>query len=235
MGFKDLIGIRGLEVNCVVGVYPDERDTPQPLLVEVEMRLDTEKAAVDERLRATVDYAAIAAQIRFLLESCRFHLLETAAHVLCRYLLLPPTQGEGRAQIDEVKIRLSKPGALEGKAVPTVSIDRPFEWARLNSENRDFGTVDIVFEIGDTGIYRLNLAPGKSIAPHIHRIMHESEMALSDGLICRGEPIGSGTIRKWAIGTPHNYVNPTNRYQSILCVDTPAFIASDEIRVNGQL
>ena len=73
------------------------------------MRLRTEASAVKESLRLTVDYAAIASQLVFLLRSCRFRLLETAAHVLARYILAPPAPDE---QIDQRCIKRSD-GELE--------------------------------------------------------------------------------------------------------------------------
>src|SRR5688572_9668418 len=101
---RDVIAIEGLRVDCVVGVYPHERDVVQPLRIDVEMHLDTEAAAVRERLRASVDYAATAAQIGFLLRSCRFQMLETAAHALARFLLAPPAHDERRAAIESLTL-----------------------------------------------------------------------------------------------------------------------------------
>jgi dihydroneopterin aldolase len=65
----DVIEIRGLRVECIVGVYPQERDTPQPL--EIDVRLELEPVLEVHRLRQTVDYAAIASQIAFLLQRRR--------------------------------------------------------------------------------------------------------------------------------------------------------------------
>ena len=56
-------------VDCVVGVYPHERNASQPLRVDVEMRLQTETSAVKESLRSTIDYAATASQLVFLFEA----------------------------------------------------------------------------------------------------------------------------------------------------------------------
>jgi dihydroneopterin aldolase len=230
--FRDAIRIRNLQVDCVVGVHPRERDTPQPLLVDSEMRLDTERAGAEERLHASVDYSAVAAQVAFLLRSCRFRMLETAARVLCRYLLLPPPPGERRAQLESARIGLSKPGALPGTAVPALEIERGAEWAVLKSERRSFGAVDIVHETREAGIYRLNLAPGATIPTHIHRKMRESEMVLGEGLLCQGKPVPAGTVNFWPKVTPHGYHNPTGRSQTILCVDCPPFADDDEIVVD---
>jgi dihydroneopterin aldolase len=232
MPFRDAIRIRNLQVDCVVGVYPDEREAPQPLLVDLEIRLDTERAARDERLPASVDYAAVAAQTGFLLRSCRFRMLETAGRALCRYLLLPPAPGEReRARAESVRVSLSKPGALSGAAVPSFEMERGAGWLELRSEPRDFGTLDIVAETREAGVYRLNLAPGASICSHLHRERHELEMILSSGLLCQGRPVPAGAINNWPRLSPHGYHNPTDRHQTILCVACPPCYGNDEIAV----
>jgi dihydroneopterin aldolase len=230
----DLIRIRGLEVDCVVGVYPHERGTPQLLRLDAELRLDTELAARRERLRHSVDYAALSAQLGFLLRNCRFRMLETAAHALCRYLLAPPAPGERRAQLASVRLTLTKPTALGGRAVPSLEVEREAAWVALEQENKPFGTVDIIHETRDAGIYRLNIAPQKGIPLHVHRVMQEAEMVLSNGLLCQRKPVAAGTVHRWPKGAPHCYQNPTRRHQTILCVDSPPFMQDDEIAAVGE-
>ena len=230
----DVLRIEGLKVDCVVGVYPHERNASQPLDVDAEMRLNTEPAALKERVSLTVDYAATAAQLVFLLRSCRFRLLETAAHALARYIVSPPAPDEKRAQVDSVKVTLKKPGALRGFAIPSIEIERRADRFEFEREEKHFGTVDIIHETRDAGIYRLNVAPGKSIPLHMHKVMRESEMVLSDGMLCQGAACAPGTIHRWPRGAAHVYENPTEQFQSILCVDLPKFIEADEIRVAGE-
>jgi len=230
----DVLRIEKLMVDCVVGMYPHERNASQPLRVDVEMRLDTETSAVKESLRFTVDYAATASQLVFLLRSCRFRLLETAGHVLARYILAPPAPDERRAQVDSVLIRLSKPGALRGFAIPSLEIERTASWCEYGIESKPFGTVDVIYETKGAGIYRLNVAPRKSIPLHVHQQMRESEMVLGDGLLCQGERCAPGTVHRWPRGAAHTYANPTDQHQTILCVDSPRFMPEDEIGVAGE-
>lgn len=198
------------------------------------MWLDTERAARTERLRYTIHYGRIADEVRFLLSSCRFRMLETAADVLCRYLLSDPASGERRAAIDRVRIRLTKPAALAGAAIPSLEIERRAEWASITKERKQFGTVDVIAETQDAGVYRLNIAPGRGIPLHVHRVMRESEYVLTDGLLCQGAPVAVGSIHRWTHDMPHRYENPTEMEQSILCVDCPPFIQEDEIEVAEQ-
>ncbi len=231
---RDVIRIQALRVDCIVGVYPHERDTPQPLTLDVEMELDTAPAGETQRLRRTIDYAATASQLAFLLQSCRFDLLETAAHALTRYLLAPPALGEERARVQAVTLRLEKPLALAGRGVPSLEVHRDANDVQIAHEDKPFGRVDIVAETRDVGIYRLNVAPGRGIPLHVHRVMQESEMVLGDGLFLSGRPVAAGAVHRWPHDAAHRYDNPTTRWQSILCVDAPAFIPSDEIEVAGE-
>jgi len=64
--------------------------------------------------------------------------------------------------------------------------------------------------------------------------MRESELMLGDGLLCQGHPVAAGSVFRWPHDTPHRYDNPTRRWQSILCVDSPRFIEADEIPVEGE-
>jgi FolB domain-containing protein len=231
---RDVIRIRDLRVVCIVGVYPFERDQPQPLTLDVEMELDTGPAGETQRLRRTIDYALVASQLAFLLESCRFGLLETAAHALTRFLLAPPALGEERARVQAVTLRLEKPLALQGNGVPSLEVHRDANDVRLAHEEKPFGTVDIVHETRDVGIYRLNIAPGRGIPLHVHRVMQESEMVLGEGLLLSGKEVPLGAVHRWPHDAAHRYDNPTPRWQSILCVDTPPFVPDDEIEVTGE-
>jgi dihydroneopterin aldolase len=230
----DCIELNGVEVECVVGIYPRERHMPQRVRLDLGMYLSTELAARKELISASIDYSAIAAQIGFLLRSCEFRMIETAAHALARYLLAPPAPDERRAQIERLRLRLTKPFALGETAQPSVLIERDCEWAELVREPKPFGFIEVIHETRDAGIYRLNIAPGASIPLHHHKQMRESEMVLTDGLMCQRKPIPAGAAHCWPRAAAHCYDNPTDRYQSILCVDAPRFVASDQVETSGE-
>ncbi|MDW8363198.1 MAG: dihydroneopterin aldolase [Myxococcales bacterium] len=229
----DVLALTGLEVDCVVGVYPHERGARQRLVVDLEMELDVEAAASQQSLRRSVDYHAMAAQLAFLLQSCEFRLLETAARALLRYVLAAPAASESRAPVQRARVTLTKPGALAGRGVPSVRLERDASWARYEIERKPFGTVDVIDVTREAGIYRLNLAPGAAIPTHVHRVMRESEMILSDGLLLSGHSVPAGAVFRWPHDFPHRYDNPTDRVQTVLCVDTPPFMPDDEVLVDA--
>jgi dihydroneopterin aldolase len=227
----DVLSIRDLEVRCIVGVYPKERDIPQPLIVDVDLWLDTRSAARSESLAATVDYGRVAGELRFLLESCRFRLVETAAEALSRWLLAPSTDDRPRPKVERARVKLTKPEALGGGAKAVLEIVREAREVKLEQETKPFGVVDIIHVGRDCGVYRLRVAPGRSIPTHVHRVMDEHELILGDGLLLQKKPVAPATAFHWPKELPHRYDNPTHVEQSILCVDRPPFLPADEIEV----
>lgn len=232
-GARDFISIEGLDVECIIGLYEHERITPQRVVVEITMALDANQSAELESLEATVDYEWVSTQIAFILKIGKFRLLETAALTICRALLLPPVSGEARAGIQSLELTLRKPGALLGRGVPSLRMLRHKDEIVFKQESRSFGSVDVIQETSDAGFYRLNLLPCHDIDLHVHRRMEESELVLSNGLCCQGAPAMRGTVRKWPLGLAHQYHNPTAAVQSLLCIDRPPFIESDEIACSG--
>lgn len=227
----DVIELRQLPVRCIVGVYPAERGTPQPLELDVALYLDTRKAATEGSLRDTVDYARLSGELRFLLETVDFRMLETAAEALCRYILAPPTEDSARAQVRAVTLRLHKPEALGRAGLASLRVHRTADEYRYEREEKPFGRVDIIFQDEHAGIYRLRIAPGRTIPVHEHRVMEEAELVLGHGLLLQGQPVPAGTGFRWPRRFPHRYDNPRDIEQTVLCVDRPAFLPDDEVEV----
>jgi len=230
---KDTITVEGLDIECIIGIYEHERSNPQHVIVDAELTVDTEPAALSERIELTVDYEWVTHQIEFLLKLGKFQLLETAAHLICRTLLLPPVSGERRCAIEKVALRLRKPGALGGRGQPILYVTRLAAQADYTRESKCFGVVDIIGETQDVGFYRLCVAPRHGIALHMHRRMQEAEFVLSHGLTCQAEPARRSSVRVWPRGLAHRYDNLTDDMQSILCIDRPPFLEEDEIATDG--
>lgn len=228
----DEIFLTGMQVECIVGLYPTERRIPQPLKVDLRLVLDTRAAGSNGRIAETVDYAEIAGEVRFLLEASRFFLIETACEALARYILAPPLPGVGRAQVEAVSIEMTKVSRNVHGGVPGVSIQRRRGEMEYGLEQRSFGLVDVLFEPRECGIYRLRLKPGSCIPTHLHRVMDESELILTEGVLLQGEPAERGEARRWPVGFPHRYDNKTTNEQAILCVDSPSFLPEDQIAVD---
>ena len=106
----DLIRIRGLEIDCVVGVRPQEREREQRVHIDLALGLDLSPAGRTGRIALTCNYDETADFVIAMLKFRRFHLIEMATEELSAMLL------GVHAALELVDIRLDKPAALDGRA-----------------------------------------------------------------------------------------------------------------------
>ena len=75
----DTIFIKGIELRGHHGVFAEERRLGQVFVVSLELGLDTRAAAEADKLALTVDYAAVIACVRDIVEGEPVCLVETLA------------------------------------------------------------------------------------------------------------------------------------------------------------
>lgn len=163
----DIIRIASLPVECIVGILPEERTLPQALIVTIDLHLDVSVAAESGQLSETIDYAATAREVTFILTAAQFPLLETAALALCRYLATSP--------VEMAQVTLTKPLALNRVGVPSVTVVR--------GPRLDFTGRGPVFAGADAGIYRLKAA-SEPVAM-VYPWQSHADLALRDGSVLR--------------------------------------------------
>lgn len=228
----DRLSLKGMRFDCIVGLREVERNTPQPVELDVTLHLDTRQAARLSRLSHTVDYARLLGELRFILVASRFRLLESAVEAVASWILAPPSEDVPRPQVEAVDVRLSKLVALSGAALPTLEVHRvPGDFERV-TERKSFGFVDVIFETQECGVYRERVAPRTVLPTHVHQHLDEAELVLGDGLLLQGVPASAGLAHVWPRGFAHRYENVTDVEQSFLCIDRPAFIHTDEVEVD---
>ncbi|MFP4351448.1 MAG: dihydroneopterin aldolase [Puniceicoccaceae bacterium] len=105
MNHPDRIFLRGLAFFGFHGNIPAEAVNGQRFFVDLELRTDVSKASASDRLEDTIDYSAVYAAVRELVERKRFHLLETLAERLAATLLA------GFAEVESVVVTVRKPQA----------------------------------------------------------------------------------------------------------------------------
>ncbi len=75
----DIVFLRGLRVDTVIGVYDWERRIKQTVVLDLEMATDVRKAAATDDIQDALDYKSVAKRVeRFIAES-EFQLVETLA------------------------------------------------------------------------------------------------------------------------------------------------------------
>ncbi len=102
---SDRIFLRGLAFFGFHGNIPAEAVNGQRFFVDLELRTDVSKAAATDHLEDTIDYSAVYAAVRGLVEQERFNLLETLAERLAARLL------GGFAEVESVVVTVRKPQA----------------------------------------------------------------------------------------------------------------------------
>ncbi len=101
-----VIRINDLLVDAIIGVYEDERQSPQPISIHVEMEYDATTAVAGDNYAAALDYESIAQKITEEVKTTRYNLVETLADHILRMLL-----SDGRVQ--QAAVTVEKPSAIE--------------------------------------------------------------------------------------------------------------------------
>ena len=112
----DLVSVRDLAVQAVIGVHDWEREITQTLTFSVDLAADVPNAARHDDLAHALDYSAVARTIVSVVQDGRFRLIETAAeHVAERLLASHP--------VTWLRLEVRKPIASGGYTA-AVTIER---------------------------------------------------------------------------------------------------------------
>jgi 2-amino-4-hydroxy-6-hydroxymethyldihydropteridine diphosphokinase len=123
----DKVFIEGLEIEALIGVYDWERRIRQPLRFDLEMAFDNRRPAATDAIDDTLDYKAVSKRLIAFVGDSSFALVETLAEQ-CALLVLR------EFGVEQVKLKLSKPGAVRGADAVGVRIKRSRE--DLSPEDR---------------------------------------------------------------------------------------------------
>jgi dihydroneopterin aldolase len=111
-------GLRHLGVECIVGIYPHERTTPQRVVLDLEFDYDFAPAAASDAIGDVIDYDGVTSAVTALLQTRGFQLIETMADAVATLLL------EGDARVQTVRVRIEKPAAVPAAACSFVRVER---------------------------------------------------------------------------------------------------------------
>lgn len=113
----DKVFIRALEIQTHIGVNAWEHHIRRPLILDLDLGVDTREAAASDHIRDAVDYKAVCDTLLALVNERQFQLLETFAEAAARRLfeLFP---------LMTLRIYVSKPGAVTQAKTVGVEIER---------------------------------------------------------------------------------------------------------------
>lgn len=108
-----IIKIHHLKAETLLGAYAKERTRTRPVTIHLTIDYDHARAVKSDKLKDTVNYAAVEKAIAESLPRQQFMLLETLAeHVAKLVMQFPPVR--------EVTVEIEKPGVM--RHAETVSV-----------------------------------------------------------------------------------------------------------------
>ncbi|NJD02350.1 MAG: 2-amino-4-hydroxy-6-hydroxymethyldihydropteridine diphosphokinase [Ruminiclostridium sp.] len=120
----DKIIVKDLEVYAFHGVLAEEKKLGQKFVVSLEAALDLYKAAENDSLEATVNYAGLCEDAEEFLQNNTFDLIEAAAHHLAIYILAKHTL------LEKIRIYIKKPSAPIRKTFRYVAVEVERSWTK---------------------------------------------------------------------------------------------------------
>lgn len=154
----DVIRIHRLELDCIVGIRPQEREHRQRVRLDIGLHADLSHAGRSGRISLTADYDQVAHEVAALLGFRHYHLVEMAAEEVSAMLLgLHPG-------VERVDLRIEKPGALEGRArAASVEVRRARRDYPVSVLAGEHGA-EVLLDTREARLDLLRIAPGQSIS-----------------------------------------------------------------------
>ncbi|MEH6823365.1 MAG: dihydroneopterin aldolase [Motiliproteus sp.] len=113
----DIVYIKELEVETVIGIYDWERKIKQRVNLDLEMGTDIRKAAASEDIDSTLNYKTVSERLVDFIQHSEFLLVETMAEQIATLVL-------SEFPVPWLRLRLGKPGAVPGAQDVGVIIER---------------------------------------------------------------------------------------------------------------
>ena len=103
----DIIFLRDLRIDTIIGIYDWERETRQTVVLDLEMSTDVAKAAASDDIKDALNYKDIAKRLISFVEGSSYQLVETLAEECARII-------REEFAVDWVRLSLNKQGAVSG-------------------------------------------------------------------------------------------------------------------------
>lgn len=114
---NDIIFLRDLRVETVIGIYDWEREIKQTVVLDIDMATDIRRAAASDAIEDTLDYKAVAKRVIAFVEASSYGLVEKLAEEITRIVIT-------EFAVPWVKLTLNKAGAIRGSQGVGVIIER---------------------------------------------------------------------------------------------------------------
>ena len=113
----DIVYIRDLRIETIIGIYDWERQVRQTVSLDLEMASDIRQAAATDDIQYALNYKEVSKRLIAYVENRNALLVETLAEEIAKII---------REEFDVpwLRLRLSKPGAVRGARDVGLIIER---------------------------------------------------------------------------------------------------------------
>ena len=113
----DIIFLRELRIETVIGIYDWERRIKQPVILDLELGADVRRAAATDNIDDALNYKAVAKRIIGFVERSEFQLVETLAERVAEIV-------RNEFSVPWLRLTVNKQGAVRGARDVGVTIER---------------------------------------------------------------------------------------------------------------
>lgn len=113
----DIVYIRDLRIDTIIGIYDWEREIKQTICIDLEMATDIRKAAATDDIQYALNYKDVSDRLIDYVENRNAQLVETLAEEITAIV-------RKEFNVPWVRLRLSKPGAVRGARDVGLIIER---------------------------------------------------------------------------------------------------------------
>lgn len=113
----DIIFLRGLHIETIIGIYDWERESKQTVVLDIEMATNISKAAESDSIDDALDYKAVSKRLIAFVEDSQFFLVERLSEEIAKILL-------NEFKIPWLRLSLNKKGAIRGASDVGIVIER---------------------------------------------------------------------------------------------------------------
>lgn len=114
---SDVVFVKGLKVEAVIGVYDWERAITQPLLIDIALETDISEAAATDDVTHALNYKEVCDDVSAWCQELKAKLLEHLAEQIASKLL-------AKYNCRKVTLSVAKPTAIEPADAVGVQITR---------------------------------------------------------------------------------------------------------------
>lgn len=113
----DIIYLRDLRIDTIIGIYDWERRMKQTIILDLEMGTDIRKAANSDHIDDTLNYKAVAKRLMDFVGNSEFELVEALAERITEIII-------NEFDVPWCRLSLNKKGAVRGVRDVGVIIER---------------------------------------------------------------------------------------------------------------